>query len=185
MIKKGNKMRRLLWILVITFSLFSLNSYAFAGRFNVIWVYDGDTFKAEGHDIEIVVRFMAIDAPEISYRKGEPSQPFSGQSKKVLMDLILNRTVEIEGYGLDRRNRVLAVVSLGGKNIGVEMIRQGLAEVYQGKLPDDFDLKEYRQAEFQAKTARRGMWSQGDRYISPLEWRERERRREDAGMDGP
>jgi len=171
--------------LIIAFSLFSSSPHALAGRFNVTWVYDGDTFKAVGHDIEIVVRFMAIDAPEISYKKGEPSQPFSDQSKKVLMDLILNRTVEIEGYGLDKRNRVLAVVSLGGKNIGVEMIRQGLAEVYQGELPDDFDLKEYRQAEFQAKTSRRGMWSQRDSYISPMEWRERERRRRGAGMDRP
>ena len=171
-------MKKSIGILLITLSFLFLSSYAFAGSFNVTWVYDGDTFKAAGCDIEIVVRFVAIDAPEISYRKGEPSQPFSEQSKKVLMDLILNRTVEIEGYGLDRQNRVLAVVLLGGKNIGVEMVRRGLAEVYQGELPDNFDLKEYKQAEFHAKTARRGMWSQGTSYVSPREWRERERRRE-------
>jgi micrococcal nuclease len=173
-------MKKLLEILIITFSLFSLSSHVLAGQFNVIWIFDGDTFKAEGHDIEILVRFLAIDAPEISYKKGEPGQPFGNQSKKALMDLIQNRTVEIKGYGLDRQNRVLAVVSLGGNNIGEEMIRLGLAEVYKGKLPDNFDLKEYKQAEFQAKTAHRGMWNQGDSYVSPMEWRERARRREKA-----
>lgn len=173
-------MKKILEIAFISFTLFLFSSCVYAGEFKVIWVYDGDTFKAEGHDVEIVVRFMGIDAPEISYRKGEPSQPFSIQSKKVLTDFILNRIVEIKGYGLDKRNRVLAVVSSGGRNIGVEMIRQGLAEVYRGKLPDDFDLRDYDLAEFHSKTARQGMWSQGDAYISPREWRERRWRRERA-----
>jgi micrococcal nuclease len=173
-------MRKLIEILIITFVFFLFSAYIFADQFKVTWIYDGDTFKAEGHDIEIVVRFIAIDAPEISYTKGEPSQPFSTQAKEVLTDLILNRTVNIKGYGLDKHNRLLAVVSYGGKNIGVEMIRQGLAEIYQGKLPDNFDLKDYNRAEFQAKTSRRGMWGQGDSYVSPREWRERKLRTERA-----
>lgn len=171
-------MRPFVRILFIVFAFHVFGSSVFAGQFKVIWVYDGDTFKAEGYDVEILVRFLAIDAPELSYRKGEPSQPFSVQAKKALTDLILYRTVEIEGYGLDKQNRVLAVVTSGGRNIGVEMLRQGLAEVYGGELPDRFNLKEYSQAEFQAKTSRRGMWNQGDAYVSPREWRERIRRRE-------
>ena len=170
-------MKRIIELLIIFFTLLLFNSSVFAGQFKVVWVYDGDTFRAEGYDIELVVRFVAIDAPEISYNKGEPSQPFSNQAKQMLMDLILYETVEIEGYGLDSQNRVLAVVSSGRRNIGVEMIRNGLAEVYKGELPDNFDLKDYKRAEFHAKTARRGMWSQGDNYISPREWRERQRRR--------
>ena len=163
--------------MIFVLSLFIVNSNVFAGQFRVVWVYDGDTFKAEGYDIEIVVRFVAIDTPEISYNKGEPSQPFSNQAKQMLMDLILYKTVELEGYGIDSRNRVLGVVSAGGRNIGVEMIRSGLAEVYRGELPDNFNLKDYKRAEFHAKTARRGMWSQGDNYISPRQWRERQWRR--------
>lgn len=170
-------MKRSTGALIIVFSILFFSFPVYSDQFRVSWVYDGDTFRAEGHDIEIVVRFLAIDSPEISYDKGEPSQPFSDQSKKMLMDLILYRTVEIEGYGIDTQNRVLAVVSSGGKNIGVEMIRNGLAEVYRGKLPDNFDVREYKQAESQAKTSRRGMWSQGEKYISPREWRKRRWRR--------
>ena len=178
--KRVIKMRKLIKILVITFALLLSSSYVCADRFKVIWIYDGDTCKVAGHDIEVIVRFIAIDAPEISYSKGEPSQPFSTQSKKMLTELILNRTVEIKGYGLDKYNRLLAVVFYRGKNIGVEMVRLGLAEIYQGELPDNFDLKDYKQAEFQAKTSRRGMWNQGNNYVSPREWRERQLRRENA-----
>ena len=170
-------MKKIFYSLIFVLSLFILESYVFAGQFKVVWVYDGDTFRAEGYDIEIVVRFLAIDAPEVSYNKGEPSQPFSNQAKQMLMDLILYETVEIEGFGIDSRNRVLAVVSSGSRNIGVEMVRNGLAEVYRGELPDKFNLKDYERAEFHAKTARRGMWSQGDNYTSPREWRERQWRR--------
>ena len=173
-------MKKFLQILIIIFAFLLFCSPVFADQFKVIWIYDGDTFKAEGHDIEIVVRFVAIDAPELSYRKGEPSQPFSEQAKKMLTEMILNRIVEIKGYGLDKYNRLLAVVSYAGRNIGVEMLREGLAEIYQGELPDNFNLKDYKLAEFQAKTSRRGMWNQGDNYVSPMEWRELELRRENA-----
>ncbi|MBN2060626.1 MAG: thermonuclease family protein [Deltaproteobacteria bacterium] len=164
-------------ILFIAFVLSITSSFASAGQFRVKWIYDGDTFKAAGNDIEIVVRFVAIDAPEISYRKGEPSQPFGDQSKRMLMDLILNKTVEIKGYGIDKQNRVLAVVYYGGRNVGVEMVREGLAEIYRGELPEGLDLRDYRQAEFRARTSRQGMWIQGDAYVSPRDWRDRERRR--------
>jgi endonuclease YncB( thermonuclease family) len=149
-----------------------------AGQFKVIWIFDGDTFKAEGHDIQIVVRLVAIDAPEMTYKRGQADQPFSRQSKSYLTERILHKTVELKGYSLDKNNRVLAIVSYGGRNIGLEMVRKGLAEVYRGEMPEDLELKDYQQAEFEARTARRGIWSQGDRYVSPREWRERRWRRE-------
>jgi endonuclease YncB( thermonuclease family) len=51
------------------------------------------------------------------------------------------------------------------------LIKAGLAEVYQGQSPRGFDLSPYLTAEAQAKSQKRGMWSLGDKYISPREWR--------------
>ena len=62
-------------------------------------------------------------------------------------------------------------LTLEGKNINLEMIRAGLAEVYRGKPPKGFDSKPYIQAEAEAKETKREMWRQGDKYISPKEWR--------------
>jgi endonuclease YncB( thermonuclease family) len=62
-----------------------------------------------------------------------------------------------------------------GKNVNYEMIEAGLAEAYRGKHPRDFDPMPYRQAELQARNASRGMWSLGDEYISPKDWRKMQR----------
>ena len=65
--------------------------------------------------------------------------------------------VDVKGYGLGPYNRVLGVVSVGGKNVNLEMIRAGLAEVYRGKPPRGFGLDPYRKAEAGAKGMKKGM----------------------------
>ena len=160
---------RIFSVLVFLFFIFPVVSLA--GEFKVTRVYDGDTIKAEGHDIEINVRLVGIDAPETSKKKGEQGQPYSRQSKKHLAGLILNKTVDIKDYDLDRYNRILAVVYLDGKNMNIEMLKADLAEVYRGLAPHKFDLIPYWQAEKEAEDAKKGMWSLEDKYMSPSDWR--------------
>ncbi len=87
----------------------------------------------------------------------------------------MNETVDIKGYGLDPYNRILGVIILTGKDINLEMIRSGMAEVYKGKPPHGLDMYPYQKAEYEAKTNKRGIWSIGDKYISPKEWRKMKR----------
>jgi endonuclease YncB( thermonuclease family) len=171
-------MNKPLRIIVLLISLLLiLPALSLAGEFKVTRVYDGNTIEAQGYDIEIRVSLVAIDAPETSMRKREPSQPFSQQAKKHLAGLVLNKTVDVKGYGLDTYNRILGVIYLDGKNINLEMLRAGLAEVYRGLAPKKFNLSPYWQAEKEAREAKIGMWSQGDTYISPKEWRRMQRER--------
>ena len=72
----------------------------------------------------------------------------------------MNKVVEIKGYGLDRYNDVSGVIFLKGKNINIEMIRAGLAEVSSEELLRDLDLDPYRKAQNEAMKAERGIWSQ-------------------------
>jgi endonuclease YncB( thermonuclease family) len=51
------------------------------------------------------------------------------------------------------------------------MIRMGLAEVYKGELPEGFDPAPFIAAEKEAKEKLKGIWSLGDRYVSPSKWR--------------
>jgi endonuclease YncB( thermonuclease family) len=37
--------------------------------------------------------------------------------------LILNKAVDIQGYGLGRYNRILGVIYLDGNNINLEMVK--------------------------------------------------------------
>ena len=57
-------------ILITVFFSFALP--VSAGQFKVPGVYDGDSLKATGHDIDIKVRLVGIDAPEIKWRKHKP-----------------------------------------------------------------------------------------------------------------
>ena len=142
-----------------------------ATDYKVTRVYDGDTVLCKQGSVSIKVRLVGIDAPETSKKKGEPGQPYSQQATKYLSGLILNNSVDIKGYGLDGYNRVLAEIFLDGKNINIDLVQQGLAEVYRGKPPKDFIVDLYLIAEREVRDALRGVWSQVETYISPGEWR--------------
>ena len=56
-------------------------------------------------------------------------------------------------------------------NVNVKVVRNGYAEVYRGKPAAGFEPAPYRRAEAQAKSGKLNIWSLGDDYISPKEWR--------------
>jgi endonuclease YncB( thermonuclease family) len=160
---------RTLLILLVICILDSTTSSA--GLFKVVRIYDGDTIKAVGHDIEIKVRLVGIDAPETSKGKRKPGQPFGRKAEKYLAGLVLNRVVDIKGYGSDRYGRILAEIYVGDRNVNLEMVKTGYAEVYSGRPPKGLYMKEYKKAEDRARNVGQGIWSQGDKYISPALWR--------------
>jgi len=138
--------------------------------FDIISVYDGDTITAEKYSRKIKIRLMGIDAPE-NARGAMPSQPYSEASKKYLQNRVLNKKVRLKLYGKDRYGRYLGEVFLKETNVNMELVSEGLAEVYRGKMEKDFDPSPYREAEAQAKSFRKGMWAWEKYYISPREWR--------------
>jgi endonuclease YncB( thermonuclease family) len=158
-------------VVYLVILLLAFVTTAHAGQFKVSMVYDGDTFKAQGHDIEIRVRLMGIDAPETSKHKREPGQPYSQEAKKHLTKLIHGKVVDVKGYGTHRYGWLLGVVYVDGKNVNLEMVKAGLAEVYRGKMQKDFDAMPYLAAERVARTMQKGMWSMSSIYVSPRVWR--------------
>jgi len=157
-------------IIVIVF-LLAVSASSLAGQFKVTRVTDGDTVKVSNNDLKLTIRLVGIDAPEISKKKNQPGQPFSRKSTKYLTNLVLNKSVEVKSYGTDRYGRTLGVVFVDGKNVNLEMVKAGLAEVYRGRPAKGLDVKPYWNAEAEAKKTGIGMWSLGDKYISPKEWR--------------
>ena len=170
-----NSKRTWAFSLSILLSLLCLDIPGFGAEFKVCRVVDGDTIKVRSISGETNIRLVGIDAPELSHKKREPGQPFSQQATKYLAGLVLNKTVDIKEYGHDRYGRILGVVSLGEKNINLEMVDAGFAEVYRGNSAPGQDLAPYWKAEEQARAAKRGMWVQGSKYVSPREWRKMQR----------
>jgi len=157
------------WYLRIVLILLVLPSISFAGQFKATRVTDGDTIKVTSNGSKITIRLVGIDAPETSKKKNEPGQPFSQKSTKYLVSLVLNKSVDVKSYGTDRYGRTLGVVLIDGKNVNLEMIKEGLAEVYRGPPAKGLDLEPYWKAEKEARKAGRGMWSVGSQYVSPRE----------------
>ena len=142
-----------------------------SGPWRVLKVYDGDTVLVAGAGERRVVRLLGIDAPETSKSPGAPGQPYSRKARRHLADLVRNQAVTLVVYGEDRYQRTLAMVLCNGQDINHAMIRAGLAEVYRGRTPEGFDKAPYRASEARARRERRGMWRQGDAYISPIRWK--------------
>jgi endonuclease YncB( thermonuclease family) len=59
--------------------------------------------------------------------------------------------------------------------VNLEMVQEGLAEVYKGKPALGFDNQPYWDVEREARKKNRGMWSLGDKYISLKEWRKQQK----------
>ena len=77
----------------------------------------------------------------------------------------------IEDYGKDRYGRILGVVYIGQTNMNLELVRNGYAEVYRGRPAKGFDSDPYWRVEAQAKSENLNIWSLGEDYVSPKEWR--------------
>lgn len=151
--------------------LLILPAPSIADQLRVVRVTDGNTIKAIVDHMEIIVRLVGIDAPERSGKKEEPGQPYSRKATKYLTSLILKKTITIKEYGTDRYGRILGLVFVNGTNVNLEMVKAGFAEVYRGRHARYFNPKIYQDAEAEAKKEKRGMWVQGDKYISPRDWR--------------
>jgi endonuclease YncB( thermonuclease family) len=140
--------------------------------YKVIRVYDGDTvLVSQPQKKSVKVRLIGIDAPEMYKKDRMPAQPYSRKAKRYLSKRVLHRQVHIDIYGRDRYGRILGVLLLDDADINLEMIQSGLAEVYRGKMEAGFDAEPYREAQADARQSKRGIWSQGKRYVSPIKWK--------------
>ncbi len=171
----GEKMKKLLALFyILSFLCIVANGNAFAAKFKITRVYDGDTVMAQGTGVTIYVMLLGIDAPEISERESVPSQPYAKAARDFLKRVVLNKEVTIKGYGKAPfpDNNIIGVIYLGEKNINLEMVRHGLAEACEKCMPEGFDITPFLKAEEIAKKNKIGMWSLGEKYISPRKWRE-------------
>lgn len=128
----------------------------------VVKVADGDTLsvRTSGGRVERV-RLIGIDTPEV-YGKVECGGPEASEAMKRLATG--SRVTVIPDPTQDRRDRydrLLGYVEKNGNDLGLEMIRRGLAGVYvYGRKFRRYP--QYRRAESEARRAGRGTWARCD-----------------------
>ncbi|PBP27060.1 putative nuclease domain containing protein [Diplocarpon rosae] len=135
--------------------------------------------KSDLKNNTIHVRLAGIDAPEGSHF-GKPAQPYSAEALEWLRKYIMNRRVRAYIYKRDQYERVVATVwvrrFLLRRDVGKEMVKAGLATVYEAKTGAEFgDFEEkYRNVEQVAKRKKLGMWAGKPKdYESPRDYKTR------------
>ena len=134
----------------------------------IVGISDGDTLTLLDRDnVPHKIRLAGIDAPE-------KAQDFGQKSTTHLSGLAYGQTATADCRKIDRYGRDICVVDVGGKDVGLEQIRAGMAWWYQDYAREQTvkERDDYSQAEFQAKIRRFGLWNSKN-PIPPWEWRKR------------
>lgn len=110
------------------------------------------------------VRIAGVDAPECAHF-GRPEQPHSKEALEWLRSFVGQRYVRVYPYRRDQYDRVVCTVVrrrwlVWKQDVGLTMLKRGLATVYEAKFGSEFGTEEeaYREAEKRAKAKKVGMW---------------------------
>ena len=114
-------------------------------------VIDGDTVELFNGT---VLRYVGVTAPE-------ENEPFAEEATKLNQELVEGKEIKLEydNYTSDKFGRILAYAVVDGKNVSVELVRKGMAElvIYQKRKPFIHQVQ-LLEAQEQAKKQKLGIW---------------------------
>ena len=130
----------------------------------VIRVIDGDTIWVKSDNKHIKIRLSYIDAPELK-------QIYGIRSRDFLINLVLEKNVQINTSKKDRYNRHLGEVYVHNEKesifVNAKMIKSGNAWVYKIYRNNEYLIN----LENFARSNNKGLWSQKD-ILEPWKYRE-------------
>ena len=149
------------FFLILLFSLLPVLCSAQRFSVKVVGISDGDTFTCVNDDnLQLKIRINGIDAPE-------KKQAFGNKSKELLSSLIFGKRINIDVQSKDSYGRYIAYVySPEGKDVALLMLHEGMAWHFT-KYDNN---KVYSDAEYVARKAKRGLWSESS-PIAPWDFR--------------
>lgn len=132
----------------------------------IINIADGDTLiLLDAQQQQHRISLAGIDAPALN-------QAFGQQARSTLSAVALNQLATANCQQIERFPHPTCILTIGGKDIGLAQIQSGLAWWYrQNAIALSVQTQtEYRQAEFDAKVHRRGLWNSKN-PTPPWDWR--------------
>jgi micrococcal nuclease len=177
--------QRLFYLCLIPIFILSLqgcNPKLGANQYSVKRVSDGDTLAlTDSSGADIKVRFACVDAPEIAHTKAEKLSKKAvdkdqfkwGNLAQMRVEQLIKQKgdrVTLTITDTDRYGRKVSEVRLGNTFVQEVLVREGLALVYRPYLKNCPSAAAVEQAETQAKSQRRGIWSDA-RFVAPWAYR--------------
>lgn len=126
----------------------------------VIAVMDGDTVLVLRDSKKIKIRLANIDAPE-------KAQEFGMESRRALVDRLLQKQVHVNSHAIDSYGRMVAELSVDGRSVNEEQVQSGMAWEYSHFHRN----KHYLALQGEAQQAHRGLWALADKPVQPEQWR--------------
>ncbi|MFP3376312.1 thermonuclease family protein [Bacillus sp. SIMBA_069] len=134
-------------------------------------------YKTKWRSYKEKVRALLIDTPEVQKVKDGkvifPSMPLADEAREFLKNKLKGKEVTLvydKGDSKDKFNRELAYIFVDGKCIQTELLREGLAIIRYVKESNTSLYDEFKQAESEARSQRKGVWAITDYVVQ----RERE-----------
>lgn len=130
----------------------------------VTTVADGDTFTGKDPSgAKVKVRVLSIDAPELAH-DGNLAACGSKAAATRLRSLLSGHKVTVisdpRSDAVDRYGRRLAYVELDGRDVGLQLVTEGLVEAwYPSGEPEPARFAAYAQAQHTAQQKRTGSWA--------------------------
>ena len=133
---------------------------------SVLSTVDGDTLNLLIDGVDTTVRIACVDAPE-------PNQSFGSESSSRLAQLLPDGAfVTVRVVDRDRYGRTVAEVFSNDQSVGLQLIEEGYAVVYDEYLASCAETQnDYLQAEASAEGAALHYWSQSN-PVMPWDFRQ-------------
>ena len=127
----------------------------------ITYFYDGDTVKISDKGHEYKLRLTDIDAPE-------RAQEYGLKSRRALMQLCNNTSVQVQLLGVDKYQRKLGKLKCDNQDVSFYMVENGYAWFYHQYSSDSaLEL-----AEMEARDNKRGLWK-AQQQTPPWVWRDK------------
>jgi micrococcal nuclease len=157
-----NHFKKLKTASILLALLFAFPILVIAGQYKVVRVVDGDTIviRHNGGKFE-KVRLLCVNTPESVHPDEKQNIPMGKVASDYAKKKLTGEYVDLE-FEMDRirgnHGRLLAYVIVNGKNLNIDLVRQGLSPYYTKYGRSQKYDAEFRAAEKQARKEKLNIW---------------------------
>ncbi|MBA7495529.1 hypothetical protein ES702_06116 [subsurface metagenome] len=155
-----NHFRKLKTAYILLALLFLFPIMAIAGQYKVIRVVDGDTIVIKYNGKYEKVRLLCVNTPESVHPDKKQNIPMGKVASRYTQKKLTGKYVDLEFESYRRGNygRLLAYVFVDGKNINLDLVREGLSTYYTKYGKSQKYDAEFRAAEKRARKEKLHIW---------------------------